>query len=90
MKGLAYSLDLQGKRDDAIYYYFLAVRADSGDDRLYINLLAALYDAGRYEDLITYGERALKAFPNEVAILIYLSWSYFLSGEPELAVQRIK
>lgn len=76
-----------GKPEQAVPIYEELLKAAPGDASLLVNLAVALYEAGRYTDVIEQSGKALKLRPDLTTAWLFLGAAYFKTGEPARAVE---
>ena len=85
LKGLAYCLDLQGKGDEAVYYYlrYLEIRPEDRD--VQVNLISALVACGKHEEAVAACVRGRERFPQEAKFPYWLARTSYDTGDFEAA-----
>jgi tetratricopeptide (TPR) repeat protein len=90
LKGHAYSLDLLGRTDDAIYEYMRFLAQKSDDSEVHANFVAALVNSGKTDEAVTSAQRGKELFPKDPMFPMLLAQSYYDNGEIEEAQREIE
>jgi tetratricopeptide (TPR) repeat protein len=83
----ARELVASGKPEQAVPIYEELLKAAPENAALLVNLAVALYEAGRYADVIEQSGKALKLRPDLTTAWLFLGAAYFKTGEPARAVE---
>jgi tetratricopeptide (TPR) repeat protein len=86
----ARQLVASGKPGQAVPIYEELLKATPENTTLLVNLAVALYEAGRYADVIEQSQRALKLRPDLATAWLFLGAAYVKTGEPARAVEPLE
>jgi Flp pilus assembly protein TadD len=86
----ARALDCMGRPGEALEYYERLARQELDSPELALNLMRALYAAGRMEDAETTAHEAIKAFPGAVPVHSALARMRALAGAGEACAAHIE
>jgi superkiller protein 3 len=83
----ARELVASGKPEQAVPIYEELLKASPENTTLLVNLAVALYEAGRYAEVIEQSQKALRLRPDLATAWLFLGAAYLKTGEPARAVE---